>query len=871
MLTFLVLATSDGRALTPDVTATLTAVPTGVLAHEPETRTVWLAEDQHVGFAAWQTRPEHVGGSHWHVGGHGVTAVWGAPLPVAGRFGPDTSWASQLTSRLDEDRSAAAATAGLTGVHALVRLRPDGTGWVVSDALGAGPVHVARSGNLLAVSNDAELAADAVAGHVEHPRDGLAAAALPWVGAHVGPRSSLSDVERLTAGAAVTIAPDTGAQVTAEPVGWGSGERDRPALTALAARLRDAVAAAVAIPARAHVVDVSDLDDARVILAACVAAGVADRVTARLDVSVGADVVRRADSLCADAGVRLERRESAPIDLAIADRRLREHAARTRAVVPAALITPVPLDDDDVLLTGAGASLLRPSAPATDGAGIDERVGVDPAGLLTVEARRDLNGWLRGWADAVVDAGVDEDDLADVFDLRHRLPRRLSAAVAAAAPATVLAPLAADDVVALAATWNDDRRRDELVTALVAELAPTMAAPAELSAEDHDGDDVEPLGLAWSTLYPLLEAELLGRPGGPLDAVLDRDAVRKALREGTPDLVVQHALWAATTAAIWLSRGEAPQVVPRRMPRVQVTPRPLASPPIIITGVTSRSFIELAQLKVPLERTERDPLLAVRVDREVAEFTDRLLVAVDASVGDVPPDIDERLASAETAGFADAARTLVARRNGILADPRLGLTLPFWRAHVADPQVVLVAERPTDLLARLERPLPAERVLAAWLDVVTAALSVAGNVRCVDPDDIADQPIGPEGDVATAYPGVDRETFDELLSVTSVVDSLIRELEVDAVRPIVREIRRARLAAHRIPVRRGDDARYPLAALDTLSELRQRVTRAELAQRSAETERDDVRTRYETLKGRRTVRLAVSAARVLGRPGLPDD
>lgn len=862
VLTFLVLATTTGGPLSPDVTARLTAVPGDLLGHQPETRTVWLADRQHVGFAGWETRAEVVGGSHWHVGEHGVTAVAGAPWPRSGRFGADTSWASQLSARLTGAAPGAVVRA-LVGTYGLVRLGADGHGWITADVTGAGPVFVARHDGLLAVSNRPDLAREAVTGAGEHVRDDRAAAALPWLGACVGDAAPLRDVTTLGAGRCVRIDPEAGAYVEAAPVEPVGPAGPEELVAAVAEQTRAVLAAVAELPAPRHVLDLSQPVDGRVVLAAAVAAGVSERFELVARGREDAPAVDAARALAAAVGRELTVLPPVPDDLAAIDRSLREQVGRTGATVAADLAGGPPVHGPGVVVSGLAAAALRTHArPGTD-APLEDRLGLDPAGILASPARRDLDAWLRGRVDEVRRAGVAEEDLGDRLHLEERLPREGAAEAVLAAPATVVDPLRSADVVRLAATDGARRRGGTLQEAVVAALAPDLLAVEVAPAP-------APLP-AWSRSYPLLEAELLGRPGGPLDAALDRDALRDVLRSGAPDPDVQRGLWAATTAAVWLSSGEAPTVVPRRVPEVRVVPRAGDRPPVIITGITSRSFIELAQLKVPLERTERDPLLAVRVDREVAELTDRLLVTVDAALGSVPPDLDERLASAETAGFADAAVRLLARRGHVLADPRLGLTLPFWRAHVAEPQVVLVAERPTDLLARLERPLPAERVLAAWLDVVTATLATTPSVRCVDPDDISDRPLGPEGDPAAAYPGRDRTAFDELLSVTSVVDSLIRELEVDAVRPIVREIRRARMGAHRPAPRRGDDARFPLAALDALTELRQRVGELEAEVAATAAVRDDLDARLERLRGRRTVRWAVGAARLLGRPPLDAD
>jgi hypothetical protein len=838
VLTFLVLATTTGGPLPPDAVATLTAVRREVLTHRPETRAVWLSERHNVGFAGWQTRPGVVGGSHWHVGDHGLTAVAGAPWPAGTRLGGDTPWASQLSARLDP---VAPDLAPLAGAFVLVRFDRDGRGWVAADTTAAGPLYVARSGAVLAVSNRAEVARDAAG--LPPVRAPAGMAALPAVGGLVGRAGPYEALVTPSAGEWVAVDPDAGAEVVAGTSVWtAETDADPDAGTgadvdAVAARLRTALSGLAVAPAPRRVLDLTTPVDGRVMLAAADAAGVLDHFELVARGGEEDPPVVAARTLARAVGRPLTVVPPLVDELATVDRWLRAHVGATAAVVPADPAGPPAVRDEALVVGSRGAAMLRPPDPSD----------AEAADLLAPAARRDLDDRIRAACAA-----------PDLVHLAERLPRLAAADAALAAPATVVDPARAADVARLArtappaaGTWQD---------ALVAALSPTVAAVAV---------DPAPAAMpSWDTLYALFEGELLGRPGGPLDEVLDRDAVRAVLRGSDPPAPsVQARLWAATTAAVWLAHGEAPEVVARQLPEVRVRPRPPEGAPVLVTGVTSRSFIDLAQLKIPLERTARDPLLAVRVDREVAELVDRLLVTVDAALGDLPPDVDARLASDETAGFADAAVRLLARRGGVLADPRLGLTLPFWTAHVAVPRVVLVAERPVDLLARLERPLPAERVLTAWLDVVTATLTTTEGVRCVDPDDIAEGPLGPEGDASAAYPGPDRAAFEELLSVTSVVDSLIRELEVEAVRPIVREVRRARLAA-RPPVPSAAEARFPLAALEALTQLRGRVGEVEGELAACAADRDGLRQRLEGLRSRRTVRWAVGAARLLGRPPL---
>ena len=241
--------------------------------------------------------------------------------------------------------------------------------------------------------------------------------------------------------------------------------------------------------------------------------------------------------------------------------------------------------------------------------------------------------------------------------------------------------------------------------------------------------------------------------------------------------------------------------------------------PTLVTGVTSRSLLDLADLAIPLDATEDDALLGVRIDREVRDLVHRLLLAVGATPGELPEDLDSRLSGPDTAHLVAPARALLARRGGTLADPRM-----------------------------------------------TAAAASGADVRIVDPGDLAPVDI-PE---ATGWEGLagDGEDAPDLVRVARTVDSLVREVELDAARPLLRTIRQARATDASRPRHEDEAATAPLQVVDELWEraveadrdlTEQRATVEALEGRLAETEaeRDELRARtglraaWRVLTGRR--------------------
>jgi hypothetical protein len=830
VLSFLLLVSTTGQPLPPDAVARLAPFP-AALTFRPTDMTTWRADGDHVALVAWADEPDP-----WHVGPHGITLATGHPWPLASRFTAPAGTANELTSRLG-----AADDPGLlswlTGDTTVVRVRPDGTGLVAAPPLGGGQVVVAQGPGLLAVADRAAVAAGALGGVVRELD-------LPdlLTGTLLGDRTAVRGTARLRPGASIRLRGRDGAKIVDGPAPWHGLEGARvddllPDAADDVARLLDLAADH---PGPVRVVELGATPASQVIAAALAASGRLDAFVLR---AAGPGHHAAAAARLAGAlGVPLEAPLPRTTGGEATDGRVRAAVARVEAAVAPVLLGPDPpagvRGERGLLVPCAGVSVLGPGQRP------------DVGRLLTTDAAAHLQRLDQAWSDGLPrDSGAADRVLEH---LERRWPRTARATADLLAGADVLDPLAVPSIARLAVVAA--REGTDATSALVAGLHPPLATvPLDVTVPTADPAD-------WRSLAPVLEAHLLGHAREALRDVVALDEVEIVVRSSTaPDHATRAALQGALALAVWAAGTDMHRPTVRAVPRPRVTVAPPTTPPVLVTGVTSRSLLELTGVGVPLDETAVDALLGTRVDAAVRDLVHRLLLAVGATPGHLPADLDERLAGPATAPFAAAATALLARRGGTLVDPRLALTLPFWSAHVAVPRVVLVAERPPDLAARTGAQLPGRDLLGWWIDAVTAAAASEVDVRIVDPGDLLDLDV----DEASPWEGLDvHGTGGDVVRVARTVDSLVREVELEAARPLLRTIRRSRAGASEdLGPRSGEGpAAAPLRVVD---ELWERAVRADAdlgVQRAAAADLEARLTRaneeVDELRGRRGLRAA---------------
>jgi|GEM_PF-6292524 len=830
MLSFLLLVSTSGQPLPGDAVARLAPLPRRALAFTPAAMTTWRADGDHVALVAWSD-----GVPAWHVGAHGVTLASGQPWPLASRFTAPGGVAFELTSRLG-DGDDPGQLSWLTGDAAVVRVRPDGSGLVGAPPLGGGAVHVAEGDGLLAVSDRAGVAALGIGG-------GVRRTALPdlLTGTLLGDHAALLGVDRLRPGSHLRLRGRDGAKVVVGATPW-QGLADAT-VGDLVADATDDLTRLLGLAAEhggsGRVVELGADRASLVVAAALAATGRAEAFTLRpsgpgRDAAAAARLAAVLDRPLADPVV-------APRGGEATDERVRVAVARVEGAVAPSVLRPGALagvrDEDGLVVPAMRRSVLDPQ-PRTD------------AGrLLTSGAAEELATLDRAW-EAAQSRDVVPAQHAVLGWLERRGPRLSRAMADLAGPAATLDPLATPSVARLALVAARDGH--DATGLLVAALhAPLADVPPDATTPDDDA--------GWRALAPVLDAHLLGHAREVLADVVDLDRVAGLVRSAAPpDLATREALEGALALAVWAAGTDRHAPVPARAPVARVHVAPAQDAPVLVTGVTSRSLLDLTGVRVPMDETTVDALLGVRVDVEARDLAHRLLLAAGATPGHLPADLDERLAGTRTAGLVDAATSLLARRGGTLVDPRLALTLPFFTSHLGAARVVLVAERPPDLAARSSAQLPGRDLLGWWVDAVAAAAAAEGaDVRVVDPGDLADL----DEDEATGWEGLEGEGAPaDLVRVARTVDSLVREVELEAARPLLRTVRRSRAEA----VAGRDEPDAPAAApLRVVDELWERAVQADSDLGEQRAAAADLRARLERtetelddLRGRRGLRAA---------------
>lgn len=833
MLSFLLLVSSTGRPLAPDAAARCARLPLRNLTFVPTASTTWRSDDGRVLLAAWADDAER-----WHVGEHGITLATRTPLRLQGTFEAPSGIAFELTKLLAEPEDAAPLHK-LFGATTIARLRPDGTGIVGAPPTGGGSVHVADGDGLVAVSDRAGVAATGVGG--SRRRDDLGQLVR---GALLGEASSYAGVDRLRPGTHLVLHGSAGVKVVEGDRPWDrAGDDDLGRLTAAAVeQVTHLVEQAAARPGDRWL-EVGRDPGSLVLAAAVAATGVTGRIRIRPVTPAAAEAAR---TLAGHLDLELESALALPGGGEAVDARARAATSRVEALVaPTAVgggLLGRPRDGGGTLLAAVPGGALAPDAGAT------------ARRLLTSQAWAAVDASDRAWKAGRGHAVDDDAARAVLSELDQRAPARQRAAADLAGHSLLVDPTAAPAVghlaVAAAAAGQDP------VALLVDALHPPLAGARVRGGEDPSILDER----GWRTLAPVLEAHVLGHGRRQLADVLDLDELAMVVRAGTrPDLDTARTLEGALALAVWAGGQDIHEpAAAARTPATGTVEAP-ATVPTLVTGVTSRSLLELAGLAVPLDSTERDALLGVEVDRDVRDLVHRVLLAAGATPGHLPDQLDRRLSGPDTAHLADQARTLLARRGGTIADPRLALTLPFWRAHVAAPRVVLVAERPPDLAARTSAGLPLRDLLGWWIDAMTSSGASGADVRVVDPGDLA-----PSDEAeATGWDGLERDGDDapDLVRVARTVDSLVREVELEAARPLLRTIRRARAAEVAPPTR--TEVAPATAPLHVVDELWERAVEADrrIAEAASRADEADARAaelagELEELRGRRGLRAA---------------
>lgn len=808
MLSFLLLASTTGQPLPAEAAARCSLLPVGDLAFVPTASTTWRSDGGHVLLVAWADDA-----SQWHIGEHGCTVVTRMPWPLSGSLEAPSGVAFELTQRFEDPTSATdpGDLASFTGASSVVRITHEGAGFVAAPPTGGGAVHVVEGDGLVASSDRAGVAARG-AGTAARRTD------LPALvrGVLTGEQTAHVGTDRLRANSHLSLRGRTGPKVVQSDPPWDRVPRDD--LGQLAAAAADDVTHLVdqaAARSGDRWVELGADPGSLVVAAAVAATGTTGRLRLRpVAPSQAAAAARLAERL----GLELESPVAVPRGGEAVDGRLRRAVARTEGqLAPGAVLGGLlgqPRSGHDTILAAVPGGPLAPDP------------GPTARRLLTSQAWATLDATERAWNAGRGHTVGDGAARRVLAELDLRTATRQGAAAALAGTNALLDPAAVPSVTRLALAAA--HAGEDAVALLVEALHPPL-----LAARTAGGEDLPTVpGAGWRTLAPVLEAHVLGHARDHLADILDLDEVAMVVRGGTPpDGDTARALEGALALAVWASGQDIHAPAPARPVQVRSDLETPDIVPTLVTGVTSRSLLDLAGLSIPLDATERDALLGVTVDREVRDLVHRLLLAVGATPGQLPADLDRRLSGPATAHLVGPARALLARRGGTLADPRLALTLPFWRAHVATPRVVLVAERPPDLAARTPAQLPLRDLLGWWVDAMTSAAASGADVRIVDPGDLA----ALDEAEATGWDGLEPDGDDapDLVRVVRTVDSIVREVELDAARPLLRTIRQARASTAIDSPAEPSPASAPLHVVDELWERAVEADRRSDEQRAA--------------------------------------
>jgi hypothetical protein len=172
----------------------------------------------------------------------------------------------------------------------VVSLDRDGLGEVVSDPLGFSFTYLGEDTDLLVVGSRAELVARALAGPAcrRPPLDPVGVCGLAYSGYRIGNRTGYEGVRTLEAGDVVQIRGLQSSGVVSSRLPWmpdtdaGAVDGSEP-LDVILSEIIDIASTTLSLPAERHLADLTGGKDSRLLLAALLHAGIADRFVFRTD------------------------------------------------------------------------------------------------------------------------------------------------------------------------------------------------------------------------------------------------------------------------------------------------------------------------------------------------------------------------------------------------------------------------------------------------------------------------------------------------------------------------------------------------------------------------------------------------------------
>ncbi|WP_028651284.1 hypothetical protein [Nocardioides halotolerans] len=431
----------------------------------------------------WESATEKVGGRHVHATERGV-------LALAGSAWSRTSWetAASLAQTGDVSADPAKMRDALTGSFSAVSISTGGRGFVTTDATGTGHVHLARGGDVWAVSNRAPLAAIGLYGDWEPDVEAQA-----WMAMHAffdATSTSVRGVELLPASSAVRVAPGTVPVLDVGTTPWEVGafssigveEALDDAAHALVEQAGTIASTTVATP----VVSLSGGKDSRLVLAALRAAGCAGDIKFRTVGMPGASD-RETAVLLADAyGLDLEIQEpgvdTGPTLLEL-DQRVRRHAFQTAGMFGAWNLQGFYGNSTEINATGLYGELMRTiyrfdqplDTPDRAIDHLQNGMGWDRQRMLRPHVREALDEKLASWARFRMSQGWTPRSLLDLFYAEMRVRRWLGTAEETnTLNATANLLQLKECIIAGFAAEPDARSRDELHYRLIERLDPSL-------------------------------------------------------------------------------------------------------------------------------------------------------------------------------------------------------------------------------------------------------------------------------------------------------------------------------------------------------------------------------------------------------------